>query len=47
MKQGKGRMVYGNGDIYDGNWDQNLNNGFGQKMYHQTNSYYIGYWKDG
>jgi len=29
MRKGKGRMKYGNNDVYDGDWDENLSSGFG------------------
>lgn len=43
MKIGKGVMVYGNGDWYDGEWSNNLRQGFG-KQYYKNGDYYSGLW---
>jgi hypothetical protein len=44
-KEGKGKMVYQNGGIYEGEWKNDKRDGFG-KMIYKTGSSYEGGWKD-
>ncbi|CDW75512.1 likely protein kinase [Stylonychia lemnae] len=44
-RDGRGRYIYSNGDIYDGLWKNNLRDGYGRLLQNDRN-YYIGEWKD-
>lgn len=46
MFDGYKRYEYDNGDIYDGNWNNNLYSGEGT-LYKKTGEIYEGIWKDG
>lgn len=54
-RKGRGRMVYRNGDIYEGNWEHNQRNGLGHMQYsfsggpvrgETIKAEYDGEWKD-
>ena len=46
---GIGSLVYSNGDIYEGSWDQDQRHGFGKFVSFHSGSavIYEGNWKDG
>jgi len=44
-KEGRGKMVYENGNTYEGEWKDDKKNGFGKKIY-KDGSFYEGGWKD-
>ena len=43
---GEGRIIYANGDVYEGNWENDLPNGEGVMSYFNGNKY-DGQWSDG
>ena len=45
IPEGKGKMVYSSGSVYDGDWVGGRYDGYGE--YTSSDDYYIGYWKDG
>jgi hypothetical protein len=45
IKEGKGKLVYENGLIYEGEWKNNKRNGYGILTDNKKNTY-KGYWKD-
>lgn len=45
LKQGMGKMVYKNGDVYEGNWSNNKREGFGVYLY-SNGDVYSGNWLD-
>lgn len=45
LKDGYGKMVYPNGDIYEGNWVENKMEGEGTYTYLKTGDIYSGAWK--
>jgi hypothetical protein len=44
FRSGFGKMVYPNGDIYEGEWTENLMQGEGSYTYKKTNDIYSGTW---
>ena len=44
-KEGKGKMTYSNGDVYDGEWKYDRRNGLGT-LFFKNGSQYKGYWLD-
>lgn len=46
MKSGDGKLTYKNGDVYDGEWKNDMFNGEGIFKDHFGNIY-DGHWKDG
>ena len=45
VKTGKGRMAYGNGDIYEGDWDEDKRSGKGS-LHYANGDYYEGEFMD-
>ena len=47
MCNGKGRLIFPNGDIYEGNWKNNMMDGNGIYEFHDSRfaGYYAGEWK--
>jgi hypothetical protein len=45
-REGKGRMRYANGNIYDGEWKEDVKCGVGSMMWQETLESYEGEWKD-
>ena len=48
-RQGKGEMTYANGDVYLGNWANDIRDTLGGEnaVFTHQNSTYLGAWKDG
>lgn len=46
-RNGFGRMVYPNGDVYEGEWVDNKMHGEGTYTYKKSGDIYSGSWKDG
>jgi len=44
-KSGPGIYYYLSGDIYDGEWANDLRDGFGTYKYYKTDEKYVGQWK--
>ena len=38
-------MVYASGNVYIGDWKNNLKDGFGKMIFKDRNEQYIGFWK--
>lgn len=45
-QEGKGTMMYPNGDRYDGDWKNNKKEGVGSHYWGQTGNKYEGEWKN-
>jgi len=39
LPQGEGRMIYANGDIYEGQWHEGKRNGYGALTKYNLNEY--------
>lgn len=47
LKHGKGRIVYSNGDVYEGEWKDNVKSGTGVYLFKDSGDQYSGQWKQG
>jgi hypothetical protein len=41
---GHGKFTAANGDVYDGEWDEDQKNGNGKQIYKETGQVYDGAW---
>lgn len=45
--EGEGKLTYWNGDVYEGNYKDDVKNGFGKYYYSETKNRYEGEWVNG
>ena len=46
MKWGVGKMTYASGNVFEGNWTNNMRNGKGTMNWFNSNEKYTGNWED-
>ena len=46
-RRGQGKMMYANGDVYEGGWKDGEMSGYGKKIYAEGNKVEEGLWKGG
>lgn len=44
MKKGMGTMRYANGDVYEGEWAEDVKSGFGHMFWNSSQQEYEGQW---
>lgn len=46
LKEGNGKYIFQNGDVYDGNWVDDKKNGRGKYYYASSGDCYEGEWRN-